>query len=410
MKRREFLASSAYASLLARALGAKDSEKVPYTPPEYNNPVFDLHKFFPQPVKIQSIELLQGKKKYFVRTRATDGAVGIAETKNMEYYVPMLLGAVIPYFIGKDARDLEHLVDGVYEQGMNYKMAGQAFWAPVSYVEHSILDLLGRIANKPAGELMGGVLKKEIPVYLSGSERDTTAEDEVEVYVQGVELTGAKAVKFKIGGRMSENGDPYPGRTDTMVALAQKKLGGKVLLYSDANGSYTVPKAIEVGKMLEAHGFVWYEEPCPWEELSETKKVTDALDLKVAYGEQNSTLWQFQWLIDNHVMDVVQLDLNYCGGFVRAARVARMARKANLWIVPHNTQTGSASVNILQFASSTKGTGPYMEYVWRKPQKPESWYSPQFIIKNGAIAVPTGPGMGIDFDPEFVKQLSVVKA
>lgn len=410
MKRRDFLASSAYASLFAGALGARDSAKTPYTPPEYAKPVFDLHKFFPQPVKIQSIELLQGKKKYFVRTRSTDGAVGIAETKNMEYYVPMLLGAVIPYFIGKDARDIEHLVDGVYEQGMNYKMAGQAFWAPVAYVEHSIFDLLGKVANKSAGELMGGVIKKEIPVYLSGSERDTTAEDEVEVYVQGVEVTGAKAVKFKIGGRMSENGDPYPGRTEKMVALAQKKLGGKVLLYSDANGSYTAPKAIEVGKMLEANGFIWYEEPCPWEELSETKKVTDALDLKVAYGEQNSTLWQFQWLIDNHVMDVVQLDLNYCGGFVRAARVARMARKANLWIVPHNTQTGSASVNILQFASCTKGTGPYMEYVWRKPQKPESWHSPQFIIKNGVIPVPTGPGLGIEFDPEFLKTLTVVKA
>jgi L-alanine-DL-glutamate epimerase-like enolase superfamily enzyme len=51
-----------------------------------------------------------------------------------------------------------------------------------------------------------------------------------------------------------------------------------------------------------------------------------------------------------------------------------------------------------------------MEYVWRKPQKPESWYSPQFIIKNGAIAVPTGPGLGIEFDPEFLRTLTVVKA
>lgn len=257
---------------------------------------------------------------------------------------------------------------------------------------------------------MGGVIRKEVPVYLSGSERDTTAEDEVDIYVRGVESTGAKAVEFKIGGRMSENNDPYPGRTEKMVGLAQKKLGGKVLLYSDANGSYTAEKAIEVGKMLEANGFIWYEEPCPWEELSETKKVTDALSLKVAYGEQNSTLWQFQWLIDNHVMDVVQLDLNYCGGFTRAARVARMARKANLWLVPHNTQTSATSANIVQFASCTKGLGPYMEYVWRKPQKPESWYSPQFIVKNGVIPVPTGPGLGVDFDPEFVKKLSVVKA
>ena len=58
---------------------------------------------------------------------------------------------------------------------------------------------------------MGGMLRKEIPVYLSGSGRDTTAEEEVDVYVKGVAATGAKAVKFKIGGRMSGNRDTYPG-------------------------------------------------------------------------------------------------------------------------------------------------------------------------------------------------------
>ena len=81
-----------------------------------------------------------------------------------------------------------------------------------------------------------------------------------------------------------------------------------------------------------------------------------------------------------------------------------------MWIVPHNTQTGSAAVNILQFASCTHGTGPYMEFPWRKPQKPESWYSPQFIVKNGVLPVPTGPGMGVDFDPDFIKKTTIVKA
>jgi L-alanine-DL-glutamate epimerase-like enolase superfamily enzyme len=86
-----------------------------------------------------------------------------------------------------------------------------------------------------------------------------------------------------------------------------------------------------------------------------------------------------------------------------------MARKANLWICPHNTQTGAASVNILNFAATTPNIGPYMEYVWRAPQKPESWYAPNFEIRNGVIPLPPGPGLGLEFDAEFIKKATVVK-
>jgi len=85
-----------------------------------------------------------------------------------------------------------------------------------------------------------------------------------------------------------------------------------------------------------------------------------------------------------------------------------MARKANMWICPHNTQTGAASVNILQFAATTPNIGPYMEYVSRGPARKESWYAPNFEIKNGAIPVPAGPGMGLEFDPDFLKKATVV--
>ena len=308
----------------------------------------------------------------FLRTRSADGAEGIVQTKDIVDYIQILAHRVMPHFLGKDARDLESLVDEVYATNSNYKLAGQEFWCPVAYIEQSLFDLMGKALKKPAGELMGGVLRKEIPVYLSGSGRDTTAEEEVEVYVRGVEHTGAKAVKFKIGGRMSDNRDAYPERTNKMLELAQKKLADKVTLMADANGSYDAKNAIEIGKRLQDMKYLWFEEPCPWEELSETKKVADALDMKVAFGEQDSSLWLFQWMIDNKVMDVVQPDLNYNGGFIRAAKVARMARKANMWICPHDTQTGAASVNILQFAATTPNIGPWMEYVSRKPPKKES--------------------------------------
>lgn len=397
MNRRSFLTAAAGAALLPALRAA-----------EYEQPVFNLHKTVSNPVKIASIELLQSGKQFFVRTRSTDGAEGIVLTKDMEDFVPILQRRVIPHFLNKDARDLETLVDDVYIA--NYKLSGQAFWCPVAYVEQSCFDLLGKASHKPAGELMGGVLRKEIPVYLSGSGRDTTAEEEVDVYVRGVEATGAKAVKFKIGGRMSANRDAYPGRTDKLLDLAAKQLAGKVTLMADANGSYSAANAIQIGKRLQEEKYLWFEEPCPWEELSETRKVAAALSMKIAFGEQDSSLWLFQWMIDNRVMSVVQPDLNYNGGFIRAARVARMARKANLWICPHNTQTGAASVNILQFAATTPNIGPYMEYVWRAPQKKESWHSPNFEIKNGVIPVPTGPGLGLEFDPEFLKKATVVKA
>jgi len=402
MNRRNFLTTALLAG--GRALADDMSAEIV----DYQKPVFNLNKFFSSPVKIASIELLESGGLYFLRTRSADGVEGIVQCKDIADYVAILAHRVKPHFLNQDARDLEHLVDEVYATNSNYKLAGQEFWCPVAYVEQSLFDLMGKTLKKSAGELMGGVLRKEVAVYLSGSDRVLSADDEVEVYVRGVDYTGAKAVKFKIGGRMSDNNDAAPGRTNRIFDLAQRKLASKVTLMADANGSYDAKNAIEIGKRLQEMKYLWFEEPCPWEELSETKKVADALEMKVAFGEQNSSLWQFQWMIDNKVMDVVQPDLNYNGGFIRAARVARMARKAGLWICPHNTQTGAASVNILHFASTTPNIGPFMEYVWRKPVNKESWYSPNFEIKDGVIPVPTGPGLGLEFDPDFLKKVRVV--
>jgi L-alanine-DL-glutamate epimerase-like enolase superfamily enzyme len=230
------------------------------------------------------------------------------------------------------------------------------------------------------------------------------------VYVRGLQETGAKAMKFKIGGRMSRNLDAYPGRTETMLRLARKRMGDDIIINADANGSYNSEKGIEVGRLLEELKCGFYEEPCPWEELSETKKVTDALKMPVAIGEQDASTWRFLWIVENGVADIVQPDLNYNGGFIRALRVARIAAKHKATIVPHNTQTGATSVNILQFASAVPNIGTHMEYPHRGIAKKASWYTPHFVIKNGFIDVPTTPGLGIEFDPSYMKNAEVVRA
>jgi L-alanine-DL-glutamate epimerase-like enolase superfamily enzyme len=378
-----------------------------YAAPSYEAPLFNLHQFSRTPVKIKSVDLVRSGKHYFVRSTSADGVVGLAKTKQIEDFVPVFLRRVAPFFAGKDARDLESLIDGVYTE--NYKMAGQGFWLPVASAEQSLFDMFGKAVKKPVGALLGGVRRHAIPVYLSGSVRNTTAEEEVEIYRQGMETTGARAVKFKIGGRMSRNQDAYEGRTAKMMALARKTLGDKAILYADANGSYDVKMGIEVGRMLQDRGCGFYEEPCPWEEISWTKSVADALTIPLAFGEQNSSLPGWQWMIDNRAMDIVQPDLNYNGGFIRAARVARMAAKAGMKIVNHNTQTGPTAVNILHFASAIPNIGDYMEFPYRNKDENEPWHSPSFEIRHGVVEVPKGHGLGLEIDPKFLSELRAVE-
>lgn len=385
-----------------RAAGAEEQRFLR----EYEQPMFDLPGRFKDPVKIAAIELLKRGSSYFVRTRSTGGATGLIMTKQVEDFVPIFQHLVAPHFIGRDAREIEALVDDVYRA--NYKLAGLALWCPIAYCEQSVLDLLGRAVAQPVGALLGGVVRHEVPVYLSGSGRELGAEDEVAIYVRGLAETQARAVKFKIGGRMSRNLDASPGRTEKLVRLAREQLGGKTILYADANGSYNVPKGIEVGRLLESLGFEFFEEPCPFEELSETQAVARALKIPVACGEQDCSLWRFQWMLQNDVMRIVQPDINYNGGLIRAKRVARIAEKLGRAIVPHNTQTGASSVNILQFASCTRNIGPFMEYPWRAPQAPVSWFTPNFTVRNGALRVPEGPGMGIEIDPDYLKSATLI--
>jgi L-alanine-DL-glutamate epimerase-like enolase superfamily enzyme len=159
---------------------------------------------------------------------------------------------------------------------------------------------------------------------------------------------------------------------------------------------------------LKELNIAFFEEPCPWEEISETKRVADSLEIPIAFGECESSFWKFDHMIRTRALDIVQPDLNYNGGFIRSARVARMAAKAGLPITPHNTQTGASACNILQFASAIPNIGPYMELPFRGKYSEESWASHSFKIVNGKVQVPDGPGLGVTIDPAYLAKSQLV--
>jgi len=363
---------------------------------------------FASPVIIESIELLRKGREHFVRVRSKDGAEGISLTNSRaEYLYPILKRLVVPYFIGKDARDLEEHLFEVYRFRSNYKLQGLALWCPVAWVEFALLDMLGRIANKSLGELLGGVVRQRVPFYVASGRRDSTPKEEVDYLLRLVEETGAKAVKFRVGGRMSRNADSIPGRTEELIPLSRKTLGDRIAIHADSNSSYDPPKAIEVGRMLEEIGAVYFEEPCPFDHLEDTKRVADALTIPVAGGEQEFSQRRFRWMIANRGVDIVQPDLHYYGGLIRSIRVANMAEAAGMPTTVH-ISGGLGFVYMLHFASRTADIGRYQEYK-RGIEKYRDWFDPPLDIIDGELTVPTGPGVGITSIRDVLKDAERVE-
>ncbi len=350
---------------------------------------------FPSPVIIESIKLLKKDKEYFIHVRSKDGAEGISlpNPPRPEYLAPILKDLIIPYFIGKDARQLEDHLWELYRYKDNYKLYGIALWSPQAWVEFAILDLLGRIANKPIGALLGDVRRNEIAIYVASGRRDTTPEQEIEYLQKLVDQSKARALKFRVGGRMSRNADAMPGRTDRLIPMVRKTFGPDFDIHADSNSSYDPPQAIKVGRMLEEIKAVYFEEPCPFDHLEDTKVVADTLTIPVALGEQEYSDWRFRWIIANRAADIVQPDLHYYGGLIRSTRVARMAQLANMPTTVH-ISGGFGFVYMLHFASYVPDIGKYQEYKLGT-EKYGAWFDPPITVQNGKMSVPSGPGVGI---------------
>ncbi len=364
----------------------------------------------PSPVTIDSMELITNQGEYLVRVRSRGGAmgIGVANSARMSFCYPIFLERVAPYFIGKDARKLDNLIGGVYLYNSNYKLQGLPFWISVAAAEMAVLDLLGQVAGKSIGEVLGGVVREEIPVYRATNSRGYSAEETIQRMVQMVDETDTQAVKFKLGARMYYTEETM-ARDKALIPLARKTFGEEMTIYSDANGSFDVPASVELGRVLEDHNINFFEEPCPFDHYEETRQIADTLQIRIAGGEQESSLHAFRWLIHHKAIQVVQPDLHYFGGYVRATRVARMADVANLPVILHISGNGLGYLQMMHFASCTSNIGEYQEYKGPNRILPFTCDSSDLRVSDSHIRVPSGPGFGITIDPQFLEEGTAIK-
>jgi L-alanine-DL-glutamate epimerase-like enolase superfamily enzyme len=374
-----------------------------------DQPVLDV-SFLNQPVRIASIELLRAGRIFLVRTRSTDGAqaITVPNPDRMAVTYPIFLTQVAPFFIGRDARDLETLLWEVYRHRSNYKLQGLALWVCVAAVEMSLLELLGRVADRPLADFFGGTVRREIPVYVASGNRGNSPEAEVTHLQRLVGQSGARALKFRLGGRMSRNADSLPGRSEALIPSVREAFGDDMTLYADANSSYDAREATRIGRIMEQYQYGFFEEPCEFDDLWGTKEVADALSIPVAGGEQEFSMHRWRWMIAHRGVDIVQPDLHYGGGLIRASKVARMAAAAGMQVVPHMSGGGLGYLDVVQFASFTPNIGPFMEFKGNT-DLPVSCDTSSLKCEQGVVRCPAGSGFGVTIDPSFVSRAQIVE-
>ena len=369
-------------------------------------------ELFTSPVIIEKLELLRFNNNFLCRVRSKDGAEGISAANNspMLSVWPIQVNRLQNFFIGKDARDLEEVMEEAYVHQSNYKLQSLALWVPMATIEFAILDLLGRIANKPLGLLISDkIYNPTVKVYRANGERDNSAEEVMANLTRQVEESQAKALKIKIGGRMSHVEVPA-GRSEKLIPMVRKKFGDKMVCYADSNGSYGVEEGIKFGKLLQEYNYAFYEEPVPFDWYEETKAVADAVQIPLAGGEQEASMHAFRWLIANDGVDIVQPDVYYFGGLIRAMRVARMAAAMGKTTVPH-ISGGLGYLYMVHFVSAISNAGEYHEFkgLTNPTSLPFECKTSTLKTEGGIVKVPTGPGSGIEIDPDFIRKHTVLQ-
>jgi L-alanine-DL-glutamate epimerase-like enolase superfamily enzyme len=374
-------------------------------------PVFK-RELFNEPAIIESVELLNYKRSWLCRVRIKGGAEGISvsNAQQMEVLYPIFAKRIAPYFIGKDARDIENLLEEVTVYESNYKATGLAIFVPMATLEFAILDMFGKMANRSIGLLISDkIYNPNINVYQANGERYISAEETIEHIQRDVAISKAKAIKFKLGGRMSHPETPV-GRSEKLIPLVRKTFGDKMVISADANGSYTADEAIPIGKLMQDYNYAFYEEPVPFDWYDDLKRVADALKIPMALGEQEPSTHNFRWVLGNNAVGIVQQDMFYFGGMVRCMRVARMAGALGKVCIPHISSTGLGYLYMMHFVSAIPNSGEYHEFKEFNNELPYTCATSTLRSDdNGVIKVPTGPGLGITIDPAYIAKHTVIK-
>ncbi|HEY4279983.1 MAG TPA: mandelate racemase/muconate lactonizing enzyme family protein [Conexibacter sp.] len=343
-----------------------------------------------------------------VRVTSEEGIVGWGDVDSHPWIVKAIVDAHphIPDFcsglrdavVGLSAWDRHVAWERMYRASWYHGRRGPALHA-ISGIDMALWDLAARAAGQPVHALLGGKRRDRVRAYASTLFRETpdAMRAAVNVYVDA----GFRAIKFGWGPWGADARRDYE-----LLAAAREEAGPDVKLMVDGHiaGDFAAVRAHV--RALEPLQPFWVEEPLPADRPAEIARLGRATGLRVASGEQLGGISEYEELLREEGVSVVQPDLSRCGGFTAMQQIAELARARGVLVVPHAWTSHLLTAATLHVAAWLPDE-PFVEVNASSAPLVGALAPLDLRIEDGRVSVPSGPGLGVEVDPAVVDQYRV---
>jgi D-galactarolactone cycloisomerase len=294
--------------------------------------------------------------------------------------------------VGEDPHRIEYLWDKIY-YGSIVRVHGprSVGVAILSAIDIALWDIKGKALGSPVYQLLGGAFQDPVPCYSSSVYWDTPegAARQARAFVD----EGFRAFKVKVGLEVEND--------IASLRAIREEVGYDVDMLVDANQCYTRHLALRVGRELEKLDVAFFEEPLPIDDVDGHAFLADRLDVRIATGENMYTRWDFLPFLQKNAIHVVQADASRCGGISEARKIFELAGAFHLHAIPHTFSDAlTVCANLHLVAASTNA--PIIEYDRTYNEIQEKLVTNPPRVHDSAIELPTGPGLGVEIDWDFV--------
>ena len=296
--------------------------------------------------------------------------------------------------VGMDAADVVGVWAKIYKMQLGSHGMGAGTCLAMSGIDLALWDIRGQAAGMPLCRLLGGT-RKAVPAYAGGVslgyQEPAKLVDEARKSVEA----GYKAVKLRVGDT--------PQRDLERIRAVRKAFGDELVILTDANTGYSVADARAAMPGMDELGVGWLEEPFPAHDYRSYRMAAGFGRTPLAAGENHFTRFEFNRVLEDGSISILQPDLSKTGGITEALRIAAMASAYKLPIHPHSSMTGLNHAASIHFLAAIDNGGYFEGDVSRANKfRDELCSKPYEVDRDGNVWPLEKPGLGLEINEEFL--------
>lgn len=306
-----------------------------------------------------------------------------------------------PMLIGMDAFD----ACGIWTRLHRGHLASHGFGAgtaiAISGIDIAVWDLRGKAVGWPLYRLLGGG-RRPIKAYGGGLSLGYQDPGSLLEEARGHVEKGYKALKLRIGDRVDRDAE--------RIKAVREGLGDATELLSDANTAYRLEDVRRIVPVLEEAGIGWLEEPfSPYDDHAYAR-AAQITRVPIAAGENHYTRFEFERLLDQGAVQILQPDISKSGGITEVMRIAAMASAKSMTVNPHSSMTALNMAASLHVLSAVDNPGFFEADISVYNLFRTEFSGANFDVDaEGNVFPPEGPGLGVDVDEDFVRDHALIE-